>query len=245
MADDEISDEGRRARFEQWEKYGADRLKSDLQIDPYRGVGSKPVQDLAWVFVRMKEAEQVAAPAVEEKPTDDQRTNDGEVLMPPLMSVERRRLILASTSILKALGNSGFDRMLLEFGVPEDVGMGSGLLARTTSLGRFVLSNPDAKEYRGSLLSDAIIKRAQQLRQRGVMQNLSEDDVAEYEEALASDSGQPAPLAAVAVAASPAQPHASPVTAHRPKARRSVFIVHGHDEGPPRGRCPVSGSLRF
>jgi hypothetical protein len=54
--------------------------------------------------------------------------------MPPPMSVERRRLVLASTSILKALGHSGFDRMLLELGVPEDVGTGSGLLARTTSL---------------------------------------------------------------------------------------------------------------
>jgi hypothetical protein len=51
----EFSEEGRRARFEQWEKYGADRLKSDLQTDPYRRVGSKPVQDLAWEFVRMKE----------------------------------------------------------------------------------------------------------------------------------------------------------------------------------------------
>lgn len=65
MANDEISEAGRRARFEQWEKYGADRLKSDLQIDPYRRVGSKPVQDLAWEFVRMKDAEQVTAPVVE------------------------------------------------------------------------------------------------------------------------------------------------------------------------------------
>jgi hypothetical protein len=150
---------------------------------------------------------------------------NGEVLMPPPMSVERRRLVLASTSILKALGHNGFDRMLLELGVPEDVGTGSGLLVRTTSLGRFVLTNPDAKEYQGGLLSDAIIKRAQQLRQRGVMQNLSEDDVAEYEEALASDSGQPAPLAAGEVASRSAgpdagQPHqASSVTARRPKAR--------------------------
>jgi hypothetical protein len=51
----EFSEEGRRARFEQWEKYGAERLKGDLQTDPYRRVGSKPVQDLAWEFVRMKE----------------------------------------------------------------------------------------------------------------------------------------------------------------------------------------------
>jgi hypothetical protein len=56
MPSEGISEAGRKARFEQWEKYGPDRLKSDLQIDPYRRVGSKPVQDLAWEFVRMKEA---------------------------------------------------------------------------------------------------------------------------------------------------------------------------------------------
>ena len=58
MVHQEFSEEGRRARFEQWEKYGVDRLKSDLQSDPYRRVGSGPVQNLAWEFVRMKEAEQ-------------------------------------------------------------------------------------------------------------------------------------------------------------------------------------------
>lgn len=250
MANEEISEEGRRARFEQWEKLGLDRVKGDLQADPYCRIGSGAVQNLAWEWVRMKDAEQVAAAAVEEKPADDHRINR-EILMPPLMSVERRRLVLASTSILKALGHSGFDRMLLELGVPEDVGTGSGLLARTTSLGRFVLSNPHAKEYQGSLFSDAIIKRAQQLRQRGVMQNLSEDDVAEYEEALASDSGQAAPLAGGEVSVprvglDTAQPYqARPINAQRPKARRSVFIVHGHEEGPREAVARFLEALEF
>jgi hypothetical protein len=56
-----ISEAGRKVRFEQWEVYGADRLKSDLTTDPYARVGAKPVQDLAWEFVRMKEAQQAAA----------------------------------------------------------------------------------------------------------------------------------------------------------------------------------------
>ena len=47
MVHQQFSEEGRRARFEQWEKYGVDRLKSDLQSDPYRRVGSGPVQNLA------------------------------------------------------------------------------------------------------------------------------------------------------------------------------------------------------
>jgi hypothetical protein len=47
MVHQEFSEEGRRARFEQWEKYGVERRKSDLQSDPYRRVGSGPVQNLA------------------------------------------------------------------------------------------------------------------------------------------------------------------------------------------------------
>jgi hypothetical protein len=70
MADDEISKEGRRVRFEQWEKYGVERLKSDLQTDPYRRVGSGPLQNLAWEFVRMKEAERTKAGVAEEKPSE-------------------------------------------------------------------------------------------------------------------------------------------------------------------------------
>jgi hypothetical protein len=70
MVHQEFSEEGRKTRFEQWEKYGADRLKSYLQADPDRRVGSKPVQDLAWEFVRMKEAEQAKATREEEKPAE-------------------------------------------------------------------------------------------------------------------------------------------------------------------------------
>jgi hypothetical protein len=70
MVHQEFSAEGRRARFEQWEKYGADRLKGDLQADPYRRVGSKPVQDLAWEFVRKKEAEQAEITRDAEKPAE-------------------------------------------------------------------------------------------------------------------------------------------------------------------------------
>jgi hypothetical protein len=71
MVHQEFSEEGRKARFEQWEKYGVDRLKSDLQSrDPYRSVGSGPEQKLAWEFVRMKEAEQAKAHTAEEKPAE-------------------------------------------------------------------------------------------------------------------------------------------------------------------------------
>ena len=55
-----ISEGGRKARFEQWEKLGLDRIKHDLEHT--KGVvvvgGTLEVQALAWEWVRLKEAEQ-------------------------------------------------------------------------------------------------------------------------------------------------------------------------------------------
>lgn len=54
----EISEEGRRVRFEQWEGLGLDRVKHDLLNGGHRLVGGSPqVRKLAWEWVRMKEAE--------------------------------------------------------------------------------------------------------------------------------------------------------------------------------------------
>jgi hypothetical protein len=62
MADDAISEEGRRAVFEQWEKLGLDQIRADLQNGIWRVVGgTQAVRELAWEWVRLKEAEQAAA----------------------------------------------------------------------------------------------------------------------------------------------------------------------------------------
>lgn len=164
------------------------------------------------------------------------------------MTIDKRRLILASTSLLKALGHAGFERVLLEFGVPDDVGGGSGLLARTTSLGRYVMSNPDAVTYDGSSLADAIIARAQEVHDSGTTHMLSERDRQEYANARAAFPDQPAASArggrdltatearAIAEAAGPSADSLAAFfdepPPERPKARRKVFIVHGHDAGP-------------
>lgn len=154
------------------------------------------------------------------------------------MSIEKRRLVLAGTKMLKALGHTGFESMLLEFGAPEDVGSGSGLLARANSLARYVLSNPDAQAYDRSLLSDAIIKRARAVYERGQTNNISDEERHEFGEAsavfdstaFAADLVKPPSVLDQVLGAVPAvvsAPHAA-----RPKARRKVFIVHGHDPGP-------------
>jgi hypothetical protein len=59
MASDEISEEGRRQRFARWEQLGVDQVKHDLLNGGHRVVGGPPaVRELAWEWVRMKEAEQ-------------------------------------------------------------------------------------------------------------------------------------------------------------------------------------------
>jgi hypothetical protein len=58
MLDNEISEEGRRARFARWEQLGLDQVKHDLPNGGHRVVGGPPsVRRLAWEWVRMKEAE--------------------------------------------------------------------------------------------------------------------------------------------------------------------------------------------
>ena len=60
MPTEEISKEGRRSRFEQWEKLGLDRVKADLLKGGYQIIGGPPsVGELAWEWVREKEQEQI------------------------------------------------------------------------------------------------------------------------------------------------------------------------------------------
>ncbi len=62
MADDEISEEGRRARFSHWEKLGLDEIEQDLATGGYRLIGGPPqVRALAQEFVRIKKAERMEA----------------------------------------------------------------------------------------------------------------------------------------------------------------------------------------
>ncbi|WP_020176455.1 TIR domain-containing protein [Methyloferula stellata] len=54
-----ISAEGRRVRFEQWERLGLDRVKADLANGGHQIIGGPPaVRELAWEWVSIKDAEQ-------------------------------------------------------------------------------------------------------------------------------------------------------------------------------------------
>jgi predicted nucleotide-binding protein len=164
--------------------------------------------------------------------------------MVPPISMEQRRLLLASTSILKTLGHSGFDRVLLEFGVPEDVGSGSGLMARANSLARYALANPNSKVAQGSLLTTEIIRRAQELFGTGAFANVTDPERTEYQMALAAFQTNEADTTSISspkkfgvqnyvtdVGSQSVAIQDSFGSPSRPKARRKVFVVHGHDEG--------------
>jgi hypothetical protein len=57
MTDNEISEEGRKARFAQWEQLGVEAVKQDLATGGFRFVGGPPqVRELAREWVRIKEA---------------------------------------------------------------------------------------------------------------------------------------------------------------------------------------------
>lgn len=306
MADNEISEEGRRARFERWEQLGLDQVKHDLMNGGHRVVGGSPqVRALAWDWVRIKEAQRLGidvspgaartldpdpakaamilkaigatrvstveedlrsmlarlTAAASERSEVDTSASQGEPQMPPPMSLERRRHILAATLVLKALGHAGFDRMLLELGAPEDVGTGQGLAARANSLARYILSNPDAKAVDGSLIGEAVIKRARTLFDRGVVgssPNVTSHERAEYEDALQSDvrdqdQGHRAsqePEAAAGTSPTLATPRANllpaiPPGATRKKPRRKVFIVHGREPGPREAVARLLERLDF
>jgi len=63
-SDDEISAAGRAARFAQWDKLGLERVKADLLQGGTAIVGgTHAVQDLAWEWVNLREAEQRAKQA--------------------------------------------------------------------------------------------------------------------------------------------------------------------------------------
>lgn len=65
-----ISAEGRRVRFEQWEKLGLDRVKADLANGGHQIIGGPPaVRELAWEWVRIKEAEATSATSATSQPT--------------------------------------------------------------------------------------------------------------------------------------------------------------------------------
>jgi len=150
---------------------------------------------------------------------------------PPFSS---RRTVLAATDMLKALGHSGFERFLLELGLPdENIGQGAGLMARANSLAKYAVDHPDAVTAEGRPLSAAIVAKAGELYRSNTQNNIGAQERDAFQQASAGDG-------AMSDVASPNWPDpAQSMTTPMPTApwgqppqslpNQRVFIVHGHD----------------
>ncbi|MCQ1572104.1 nucleotide-binding protein [Neorhizobium galegae] len=165
-----------------------------------------------------------------------------------------RKTLLAAVQILKSLGHSGFERLLIEFGLPdENAGKGSGLMDRANSLAKFALQNPDERTADGVNLWDAMVDRAIEedkrfrptiaipnvtLRERQDFQRAIE----QYRGQILSDYKEAAPFIAEADARGENTTEAlglflesrkvSDASTGEKLVPSKVFIVHGRDEAP-------------
>jgi predicted nucleotide-binding protein len=167
--------------------------------------------------------------------------------IPPFPS---RDQVTSGAKLLKTLGHSGLDELLLDLGLESaDVGSGSNLVTRATSLAKYALSDPEIRTAQGISLQSAIVAKAGDIYRRGVMTNISRDEREAFRSASAvagtrndataddddvvDDAGEwlqaiqpaaPTPILAPA-------PVANGAVAPKPSSNK-VFIVHGHRDGP-------------
>jgi hypothetical protein len=224
MPSDEISPEGRKARFDQWEKLGLDEVKNDLASGGHRLIGGPPqVRALAREWVRVKEAE--AAPQLPET------TQSSFAAAPPTYA---RETVIAAADMLKALGHTGFNRFLLEINLSDnDVEKDGGLLARATSLAKYAINNPTQLSPERRTIPYEIIRRATALWQQGTTNNLQIGERERFEWNMKRE-GQERALTGeyndqiqLDVPLTQVTSMKSPTT-----FSRKVFIVHGRDEAP-------------
>jgi predicted nucleotide-binding protein len=154
---------------------------------------------------------------------------------PPFSS---RKTIIAASGMLKALGHSGFDHFLMELGLPDpDVGRGSGLMARTTSLAKYAIENPDIRTAEGEPLGAAIVARAGELYRENISVNITDKERDAFQRASAGDGSMsdvtsPAwsnAMPNVNVFQNPAPAFQNAQEATIQSKNRKIFVVHGHD----------------
>lgn len=161
--------------------------------------------------------------------------------LPPFPS---RATVIAAANMLKAEGHSGFDALRLEYDLQHtDAGLGSGLMARATSLATYALQNPNARTPEGVPLQSAIVARAGEHYRSGTQVNIGEKERQAFKLASSRDgslndvteSGED--VISVhdgfverrpAAPTETLQPRWAPEA--RPERLKRVFVVHGHDE---------------
>lgn len=155
-----------------------------------------------------------------------------------------RDQVTSGVKLLKTLGHSGIEELLLDWGLDDSVGNGSNLVARATSLAKYALSDPEIRIPAGISLQSAIVAKAGEIYRRGITANITKGE----REAFAAASSQAGTMNDVTADVEdsedadevpglfgdvqppsivPAPPSAPP----RPRSNK-VFIVHGHRDGP-------------
>jgi hypothetical protein len=88
VTEDEISPEGREARFARWDEIGLDEIKADLlQTGGHRFVGGPPaVRKLAREWVRLREAEKEAAAKAAQEPGEWVRSAEALAMLKPILT---------------------------------------------------------------------------------------------------------------------------------------------------------------
>nr|WP_232118093.1 nucleotide-binding protein [Luteimonas sp. XNQY3] len=138
--------------------------------------------------------------------------------------------------MLKALGHSGFDRFLVQLGLPDpDVGKGSGLMARTTSLAKYAIEHPDAVTAEGRPLAATIVAEAGDIYRQESLVNITEKEREAFQQASANDGAMSDVTNPLWDSVPHGTPHATPPASTIPvpvpaTPNHRVFIVHGHDE---------------
>jgi hypothetical protein len=141
-----------------------------------------------------------------------------------------RQTIIIAADILKSLGHTGFDLLLLEYGIPNlEAGRNlGGLLARATALANYAVINPAVKTAEGEPIADAIVNRARQILDET---KASPEERGKFDAALARD-GFPVPhRPPVKEAPTSGSAHAEKTGAMNQGMNNRIFIVHGHDDG--------------
>ncbi len=140
-----------------------------------------------------------------------------------------RRQILWATDRLTNLGHSGFDRMLLEFGI-DDIKAGrdlGSLAARTNSLAKFALDNPTVQTVEGVPIGTAIMDYVKRLGWT------EEETASQFEGGPAAFAVEPQRTvesvgeSSLAMPTSESQDNSTEIKGITNK----VFLVHGRDAG--------------
>lgn len=165
-----------------------------------------------------------------------------------------RRTLLAAAQVLKVLGHSGFTRLMLELGLPdESVGTGGSLMDRANSLSRYALNDPQQTTASGYNLWDTIVDRSVEedkcyppnvdipnvrVRERREL----EAALKEHNQQILDEYAAASPFITEAVERgdSPTaglanfldQKRKATVMSENPSKPSKVFIVHGRDDAP-------------